>query len=361
MKNELDSADKELLKDIDAFSQHYAAAGWHIRDKAVKEDLSRVRLFRSSMTSVQMVLISLKSAMLTDTQFTGVEFHQCVFAEAMLKGVTFTNCKFFDCSFERASLVDCRFVTSVSKDIYARAATFEGCVFESFEDTSGVYAFAALTKCRFERSRFDNGSFHGAKLNATAFKESALKNTVFTKIEGAGLLFEDSFLHNCGFESSVYGAMRFLRGSSKGVTFNKFDTEKPSFQACTRIEALLIRACVWTGAAIEACNEVSELTIDNCKMPGLTINTCQLAYFEILGTELSGESAITGCRIAGWRLEKSTLTGTKIASCAIAGYLNTDGAVFDGAVVTGIAYASDLKLSAAGVKYLNGSGELGRR
>jgi uncharacterized protein YjbI with pentapeptide repeats len=87
MDAELDPKDKALLQDIQAFNREYAVSGWHLQDKLVKEDLSRIALRGSSMVSVTFQYTNWRSALLTDSEFTKVEFDQCSFVEAKLRGV----------------------------------------------------------------------------------------------------------------------------------------------------------------------------------------------------------------------------------------------------------------------------------
>ena len=44
MGEELSASDKELLKDIARFNEAFAGTGWHIQDKDVYQDLSRILL-----------------------------------------------------------------------------------------------------------------------------------------------------------------------------------------------------------------------------------------------------------------------------------------------------------------------------
>jgi hypothetical protein len=53
VSDELDPNDKALLQDIQQFNRTYVAKGWHLRDKIVRQDLSRIVLSNSSMASVQ--------------------------------------------------------------------------------------------------------------------------------------------------------------------------------------------------------------------------------------------------------------------------------------------------------------------
>ena len=123
MGEELDARDKELLKDIDRFNQTYAAAGWHIQDKDISQDLSRILLSRSSLTSCRLLHVDLDGARVTYTQFTDVEFQQAKFTNAVLVGVVFTNCKFLMASFQNSRLMNCRFVNCEANDLNVQKAT----------------------------------------------------------------------------------------------------------------------------------------------------------------------------------------------------------------------------------------------
>jgi|HubBroStandDraft_1064217.scaffolds.fasta_scaffold06159_3 fluoroquinolone resistance protein len=358
---ELDPADKALLKDIQAFNQEYAAAGWHIQDKVVTEDLSRILLVRSSIASAQFLYVAWKSAILTDTHFSNVEFQQAEFAGAHLRAVTFRDCKFVVCSFAKATLTDCRFINCTSEELNARDAVFEGCQFETFADGSGVYGSASLNNCSFERSRLDNSSFYATKFNDVPLRQCELKNVIFAGIQGFGLLFEDATLFNCGFERSRYGSVTFSRGQSKGLTFNAFDSEKLAIEDCASIQALTVCDSTWTAPAIGGCPAVSELTLNRSRMKDLVIERCQIAYFEMQDTEVSGGSRIADCSIAGLNLERSSLRLLRMSNCTVAVYLIADGATMDGVVLGGLVYAPDLQFSARDVKYLNASAEFGSR
>jgi uncharacterized protein YjbI with pentapeptide repeats len=102
MDAELDPKDKALLQDIQAFNREYAVSGWHLQDKLVKEDLSRIALRGSSMVSVTFQYTNWRSALLTDSEFKKVEFDQCSFVEAKLRGVVFRDCVFRVTSFARS-------------------------------------------------------------------------------------------------------------------------------------------------------------------------------------------------------------------------------------------------------------------
>lgn len=360
MSDELDPKDKALLEDIDAFNRAYAAAGWHIRDKVVREDLSRISLNRS-LTSVQFLHVNWQSAVLTDSRFDNVEFQQAAFTGATLHNVVFTDCKLVMCSFQKAKLTDCRFINCVAQGLNARDAVFEGCVFESFEDRSGVFGSAALRNCRFDRGRFDNTSFHSTELHAVLMKESSLVNVIFAAIRGTGLAFEGAALHNCGFEQSQYGSVTFERTNSKGVTFKGFEAENLSLRNCPMIDALTVRGSTWTAPSIQDCPAISELTIGQSWMKDLTLTRSLIAYFRIEEAQVTGDSRITDCRIVGLNLKKSTLVGTQMANCALTAYLILDDATLDALVLSGITYARGLRISSQGVKYLNGSAEFGAK
>lgn len=361
MSKKLDPKDKALLKDVQKFNLAYAAAGWHLQDKVVTEDLSRVVLYRSSMNAVQFLYVTWKSAVLTDTQFTNVEFQQSDFTGVTLRDVVFRNCKFVVCSFARAKLTNCRFIDCTSEELNARDATFEGCVFERFEDNSGVFGSATLHTCSFEQCRMDNTSFYSTKFEAVYLKQSACTNVSFADIHGTGLSFLDATIHNCSFTGSRYGSVTFEQGKSKGLTFKNFNPTTVVIQNCEQIEALSILDSTWSTAAITDCRKVSELTIDRSRMKDLTISLSLIAYFQMEETEVSGNSRIVKCSIAGLNLGKSTLRGLQMASCEVSRYLMVEGATLDGVVLSGITYAAGLKVSTEGVKYLNGSAEFKAR
>jgi uncharacterized protein YjbI with pentapeptide repeats len=358
MDAELDPKDKELLQDIQAFNREYAVSGWHLQDKLVKEDLSRIALRGSSMVSVTFQYTNWRSALLTDSEFTNVQFDQCSFIEARLRGVVFRDCVFRLASFARATLINCRFHNCKAEEWNARAAKLEDCTFDSCEDSSGVFGDATLKNCRWNECRWDNSSFYGATLQTVAIKGSNIDSVIFSEIHGSDLSFEDDTIQNCSFEDSRYGSLIFERGSVRGVTFKAFHPQAVAIRNCARMDALTVRDSIWRGPYIAGCPSVCELMIDRSKISDLVIESNQMTNFTLSRTEVSGDSRISDCLLGGWNLEQSTLRRTQIVNCTIGRYLKADGAVLDGVTLTGIAYAPDLRRSLSGVTYLNGSTEL---
>jgi uncharacterized protein YjbI with pentapeptide repeats len=357
---ELDARDKELLKDIDRFNQAYAAAGWHIQDKDISQDLSRILLSRSSLTSSRLLHVDLDGARVNYTQFTDVEFQQAKFTNAVLDGVVFTNCKFLMASFQNSRLTNCRFVNCESNDLNAQKATMADSQFESFHDTSGVYDGAVLTACDFDGCRMYNSSFFGSTLNNVSIRKSMVTNVVYSEIKGSDLLFEEDTLENCGLGNSRFGSVTIRGGQNKGVTFKAFRAGTVSIEKCVNSDGLTVQESHWDNAGIVDCAMLSELTINQSQVSNLVIERNQMAYFEMKMTRVSGKSRIADCTIDGMGLDESRLTGLEMASCRITRYLTLNGATADAVVLNQIAYPPDLRFSAEGVKYLNGSAQFGR-
>jgi uncharacterized protein YjbI with pentapeptide repeats len=358
MITELDPKDKALLQDIQTFNREYAASGWHLREKLVKEDLSRIVLSRSSMIAVVFQYTNWRSALLTDCEFTNAEFGQGSFEEAKLRGVVFRDCVFRLTSFAGATLTNCHFHNCKAEQWNARAAKLEGCTFDSCEDSSGVFGDATLENCRWNECQWLNSSFYGVTLQAVAVKGSTIDSAIFSDIRGSELSFEEDTIQRCSFEDSRYGSLIFERASIRGVTFRAFHSEAVAIRNCAGMEALTVRDSTWSGPSIVDCPAVSELKIDRSKMNDLAIERNQMAYFTLSQTDVSGDSRISDCVLAGWNLEKSTLRRTQIMNCAIERYLKADGSTLDGVTLRGIRYAPDLRRGLGGVKYLNGSMEL---
>jgi fluoroquinolone resistance protein len=358
MNVELDPKDKALLQDIQAFNREYAVSGWHLQDKLVQEDFSRLVLCRSSMVSVVFQYTNWRSALLTDSEFTNVEFDQCSFKEARLSGVVFRHCLFRFGSFAGATLTNCSFHNCKADQWNARAAKLKDCAFDSCEDTSGVFANATLENCRWNECRWYNSSFYGVTFQAVAVKGSSIDSVIFSDIHGSHLSFEDDIVQRCSFEDSRYGSLTLERGSVRGVTFRAFHPQAIAIRNCASMEVLTVRDSIWRGPSITGCPAVCELMIDRSQMSDLAIERNQMWYFTLSQTEVSGDSRISDCMLAGWKLENSTLRRTRIVNCTIGSYLKADGATLDGVALTDISYAPGLRRSLGGVTYLNGSTEL---
>jgi fluoroquinolone resistance protein len=358
MNAELDPKDKTLLRDIQAFNREYAASGWHLQDKLVQADLSRIVLSRSSMVSVMFQYSNWRSALVTDSEFTRVEFGQCSFQEARLSGVVFRDCVFRFASFAGATLTNCSFHNCKAEQWNARAAKLKDCTFDSCEDSSGVFGDAMLDTCRWNECRWYNSSFYGATFQTVAVKGSTIDSVIFSDIHGGDLSFDDDILQRCSFEDSRYGSLQLERGSIRGVTFRAFHPQAVAIRNCARMELLTVRDSIWKEPSIAGCPAVFELMIDQSQMCDMAIERNQMAHFTLSRTEVSGDSRISDCMVAGWNLEKSTMRRTRIANCTIGSYLKGEGATLDGVTLAGISYAPGLRRSLGGVKYLNGSAEL---
>jgi uncharacterized protein YjbI with pentapeptide repeats len=357
---ELDARDQELLKDIERFNQTYAAAGWHIQDKDISQDLSRILLSRSSVRSSRLLHVGLDRARVTDTQFTDVEFQQAKFTNAVLDGVVFTNCKFLMASFQNSRLTNCRFVNCESNDLNAQKATVTNSRFDSFNDTSGVYDAAVLTACEFEGCHLNNSSFFGSTLNQVSVRKSIVQYVVYSEIRGSDLLFEEDTLEDCGLGESRFGSVTIRGGQNKGVTFKAFRGGTMRIEKCVNSDRLTFLESRWDDAGIVDCVMLSELIINQSIMTNLVIERNQMSYFEMKTTTVSGKSRIADCTIDGMGLDDSRLTGLEIANCRISRYLTLNGATADAVVLNRITYAPDLRFRAEGVKYLNGSAQFGR-
>jgi uncharacterized protein YjbI with pentapeptide repeats len=355
VNTELDPEEKALLRNIGEFNAKIASTGWHLREKDVKEDLSRIRLLNSSMDSVHFLYVNWSEAVITDTQFNGVEFTQSKFIGATFQRVTFTNCVFALSSFQRAKLRDCRFIDCRAEELNARQASFDDCSFRKLDDTSGVFSSAALRKCRFEDCRFENSSFQSTGLVSVFLRDSQLHNVVFGELQGTDLSFENSNLDHTGFGESQYGNVAFERGTNRAVTFTGFKAESLRILKSESIEAFTIMDSTLQRTLIADCLDVSELSIHRSRMANIAIERSQVAYFELNEAHLSGECRFAQTQIAGLSFARSTLVGLRIENCTIAEYLILEDASFERLVLLGVEYAPQLRLRARGVKYLGES------
>jgi len=352
---ELSASDQDLLKDIARFNEFYARAGWHIQDRDVDQDLSRIVLSNSSLTNCRILHASLQSAHLYNTQFTGVEFQQAKFTNATLQSVVFKDCKFLLSSFEGAHLTDCVFENCELCDLNAKKAIFERCRFTSCNDTSGVYDGASFTSCEFAGGRMHNGSFFSSTFQTVSMRHFTLEKCVFSDIRGGDLLFEDGTFDRCGFGDSRFGALTLRGGRNTGVNFKRFDAGPVSIENCAAADGLTVQESNWKRARIVGCPNLSELTINKSRMVGLELEGNQMEYFEMKWTTVMGKSRIANCAIDGMGLDHSKLIGLEMTNCLVSRYLTLDGVTADAVVLNGIHYAPDLRFSAPGVTYLNGS------
>jgi fluoroquinolone resistance protein len=357
---ELDTRDKELLRNMDRFNQTYAAAGWHLQGRDITQNLSRILLLHSSLTSSRLLHTDLDGARVVDTQFTDVEFQQVKFTNASLDRVVFTNCKFLMTSFQNSRLTNCRFVNCESNDLNAQKASASDCQFESFNDTSGVYDGAAFTTCDFDGCHMYNSSFFGTTLNRVAIRRSMLKYVVYSEIKGSDLIFEEDMLDNCGLGKSNFGTLTIRGGQNKGLTLKLFHAGMVSVERCANADGLTVQESNWEKASIVDCAMISELTINQSHVNNFVIERNQIAYFEMKMTKVVGKSRIADCTIEGLGLDNSNLIGLEMTNCRITRYLTLDDATVDAVVLNQIAYAPDLRFSAQGIKYLNGSAQFGR-
>jgi uncharacterized protein YjbI with pentapeptide repeats len=355
VNTELDPEEIALLRNIDEFNAKIASTGWNLREKDVKEDLSRIRLLHSSLTSVHFLHVKWNNAVVTDTRFNSVQFSQAKFSGATLEGVVFTDCSFEICSFQQATFTNCQFLNCRAEELNAKAASFEGCRFEKFNDTSGVFSSAVLRNCQFEHCHFENSSFQSAEIVSVPLRGSDLHNVVFGALKGTNLSFVDSKVEHTGFGESRYGSVVFERGTSKAVTFTGFKADSLRVQHCQRIEAFTLMDCAFQKITIADCPAVSELSIQRGRLTNVAIERCQIAYFKLQEANLSGESRFSQCQIAGLNTIKSTLVGLRIQNCLVAEYLILEGASFERLSLVGLEYAPQLQMRAAGVTYLGES------
>jgi uncharacterized protein YjbI with pentapeptide repeats len=355
VNTELDAETIALLRNIGEFNARIATTGWHLREKDVKEDLSRIQLSNSSMNSVRFLYVNWNEAVISNTEFIGVEFTQSKFSGASLRGVTFTNCIFAICSFQKARLNDCRFIDCRSEELNARQAFFEDCLFDKFDDTSGVFGSATLRKCRFERCRLENSSFQSMEIVSVPLRDSHLHNVIFGDLKGTELTFENSKLDHTGFADGRYGNVAIERGTCRAVSFSGFKADSLRIQKCESIEAFTIMDSTLQKTSITDCPAVSEIAIQRSRLTNVAVERSQIAYLELLESHLSGECRFAQCQIVGLNMAKSTLIGLRIENCLIAEYLILEGASFERLVLLGVEYAPQLTLRAGDVKYLGES------
>jgi uncharacterized protein YjbI with pentapeptide repeats len=251
-------------------------------------------------------------------------------------------------------------VNCEANDLNAQKTTLADSQFESFNDTSGVYDAAAFTACDFDGCRMYNSSFFGSTLNKLSVRKSMVKDVVYSEIKGSDLLFEEDTLENCGLGNSEFGGVTIRGGQNKGVTFKAFHAGTIRIEKCVTSDGLTVQESRWDNTGIVDCAMLSELTINQSQMSNLLIERNQMAYFEMKMTTVTGRSRIADCTIDGMGLDNSSLTHLEMANCRITRYLTLNGATADAVVLNQIAYPPDLRFSAEGVKYLNGSAQFGR-
>lgn len=355
MNTELDPEDLKLLQNIGDFNAKYAASGWHIREKDVRGDLSRMRLLNSSMASVRVLGVQWNAAVVTNTKFMSVEFTQAKFSGATLQDVVFTDCTFSMCSLQRARLTNCRFVNCRSEELNAGQAVFLGCSFDAFKDFTGVFTGATFRSSIFERCEFKNSSFRSAQLDSLPVRHSVLHNVVFGDLKGTDLKFEESKVEQTGFSDSHFGSIAFERGSTRGVTFKAFHADSLRIQNCEKIEALGAHDSEVKRIAITDCPAVSELGLRQCRVSELFAERCQIAFLQLAETRVLASGKFSQCQLAGMNLAGSTLVGLRLENCLIADYLVLENASFERLALSGLEYGSPLKASTSGVKYLGDS------
>jgi uncharacterized protein YjbI with pentapeptide repeats len=323
----------------------------------VTEDLSHIRLGNSSMTSVELLYVSLDSAVIENSQFRTVLLFQADFSGAVLRGVEFVDCEFVSTRFANAAFINCRFRNCRAEELKADRTTFQGCHFQSFQDQSGVFTDATITGCEFEGCDLDNDGFSSVRLNSVAFRNCNLKNVVFDGIRGTELVFSGSVLHQRGFSGGTFGSAAFEACKAKGVSFQNFRAEVIRIQACGSLEALSVVECTWQSATLTGCKDVCELTFDRSNLTDLAITASRIAYFDLKGSTVSGQSMVSGCQLDGLNLANSIMHGLRMAGCSLATYLVLDGATFDGLSLSGMQYGAGLEVDAAGVTYLENSAQ----
>ncbi len=350
MPVELTAEEKARLRDIDAFNASIAAEGWQLRDRFLREDLSRIRLPNSTFEAVHVINVAWKDAQISNTRFSGCEFTLCDFAGATITNAVFEDCVFRNVSFSRATLDGCRFLRCRAEIIKARDAVFNHCAFEHWDDISGVYGGAALRETAFSQSKFDNTSLQVAELTRVQMKACQLRSVIFGQLTGSNLIFEASSLHHCGFVDTTYGNIAFDRCAFRAVTFDHFALEKALFRNAPAIQSLTILNSRWKQSLFTDCPAITELTIDSAQLQNWSLLRCQIAYLNLRDARIAG-GAITECQIGVANFAGSALAGLRIERTGLLESVVLENASFEALTLADVAYASELQFLAAGVRY----------
>jgi len=354
MADELDPAERAWLQDMDAFNERIASRGWHLRDKIVRENLSHIRLHNSTMDSVDIRFVEFNGASINDSQFTAVYFFQTKFEGARITGAVFTNCRFDSTSFSGAVFQDCHFVDCEAERLTARNVTFLRCTFEAFSDDSGVVGPGVFEESRFTRSALHNTGFHGMTFHSVVFEGSSLDLVIYEELKGDRLRFEASTLSQCAFGQFDFETLAFERCTIRGISLQDVHCKELNIQACESIEALSIARSTFENLVTADCPMFSEWTLRESRLMNFAVQRSHVAYWEITSSQISGDSRIAECQIAGLNLTGSALTETQFTGCDIHLYLVLNETALNGVRLNGITYG-DVRFSDAGVSYLNDS------
>ncbi len=355
MAEELTREEIARLKNMEAFNASIAATGWQLTEKIVRENLAGIRLRNSLFAGVKFEGVKWRGASISETRFTKCEFTVTDFGGAKLAGVVFEDCVFANCVLNGATLEQCRFVRCRSENLKAREVGFTKCEFDSYQDRNGVYGGSTIRECTFVASRLENPSFQVATVERLLFRRSALRLAVFGQITGSNLLFEETILHNSGFVDSTYGNFGMDRCTVRGVTFDQFGLERAMIRNAAVMEAMTVDRCDWKNTMVADCPQVSEFTWTKARLSNWQLLRSQVAYLHVQECELSGESLIADCEVAGLSLAGTRAAGMRMERTVVHEYLTTEGARFVGLRLSGVQYAPGLRVEGK-AEYRNSEG-----
>jgi|GEM_PF-7053824 len=355
MAIELTASEKALLADKEAFNASIAGTGWQVREKIIREDLSKVRLVNSSLDDVQLEGVGWLEAVVSESRFTTVQFVLGEMGGAEWTNVVFEKCRFEGTSFSGAKFVNCRFVRCQAVGLKARDGLFENCVFEECADRSGVFGGSTLRMSRFEACKFENTSIRAAELVRISFRHCDLRLVIFGELRGTNLAFEESSLKQCGFVDSEYGNIGMERCTLRQVTFGGFGAEKALVREARLLDSVTVKDCEWKLSMMVDCAAVSELQYTGSRLSNWRVLRCQMAYFEVTNSVVSGESSISGYEVAGFSFEGSKATGLRLENLTLHQYVRLSGARFDGLQLVNVRYGEGVEVEAADVEYSGGS------
>jgi len=355
MAVELTASEKALLADKEAFNASIAGTGWQVRDKIIREDLSKVRLVNSSLGDVQLEGAGWLEAVVSESRFTKVQFVLGEMGGAEWTNVEFENCQFEGTSFSGAKFINCRFVRCQAVGLKARDGWFENCVFEDCTDRSGVFGGSTLRMSRFEGCKLENTSIRAAEMTRVSFRNCELRLVILGELRGTNLVFLECSLRQCGFVDSEYGNIGLERCTLRQVTFDGFGAEKALVREARLVDSVTVKDCDWKLSMVLDCPAVSELQYAGARLNSWRVSGCQMAYFEVTNSEVLGESSISGCDVVGFSFEGSKATGLRLENLTLLQYIRLRGARFDGLQQAGVRYGEGVEVEANDVEYSGGS------
>lgn len=232
-------------------------------------------------------------------------------------------------------------------------AKFRDCTFEKMDDNSSLFTSAEFTGGSFEKCRLDNSSFYYAHLSKVLFKDDRLENVVLANTVMENIDFDNGSIDFCSFNESNVRKIAFKQVASKGITFGKAVMSDLSLTECDKFAGLNLINATCSTLMIASSKLVSEPTFYQSKITGLDIHDCNVAYLDLVESEITGNSKITNSNISGANMSQAKVTGMVIESSAFDDYLVLDDAVFENLRLQDVTYDAKLEIKAANVQYVN--------